>query len=65
MTRGDAKKLVEGAGGRVVGTVSKATDYVVVGSDPGTKYEKAVSLGVQIFNEDEFRVFLEERGVVG
>lgn len=64
MSRGDAKKLVEGAGGRVVNSVSKAIDYVVVGTDPGSKHEKAVSLGLRILTEDEFRSFLATRGVV-
>lgn len=63
MTRGEAKKLVESAGGRVVNSVSKATDYVVVGADPGSKHEKAVSLGLRILTEDEFRDFLAEHGV--
>jgi DNA ligase (NAD+) len=41
-------------GGKVSASVSKLTDYVVVGADPGSKYEKARSLGVTILNEDEF-----------
>ncbi len=41
-------------GGKVSSSVSKQTDYVVVGSDPGSKYDKAASLGVTILNEDEF-----------
>jgi DNA ligase (NAD+) len=41
-------------GGKVSGSVSKLTDYVVVGADPGSKYDKARSLGVTILNEDEF-----------
>ena len=41
-------------GGKVTGSVSKLTDYVVVGADPGSKYDKARSLGVTILNEDEF-----------
>jgi DNA ligase (NAD+) len=41
-------------GGKISGSVSKLTDYVVVGSDPGSKYDKARSLGVTILNEDEF-----------
>jgi BRCT domain type II-containing protein len=41
-------------GGKVSGSVSKLTDYIVVGADPGSKYDKARSLGVTILNEDEF-----------
>ncbi len=41
-------------GGKVSGSVSKKTDYVVVGTDPGSKYEKAEELGVAILTEQEF-----------
>ena len=51
MSRGEATRLVEGAGGRGVGSVSKATDYVVVGDNPGSKYEKAIKLGVEVLDE--------------
>ena len=63
MTRPEAKKKVEAAGGRVVGSVSGATDYVVVGSDPGSKYEKARSLGVETLDEEAFLAFLGEKGL--
>jgi DNA ligase (NAD+) len=52
-------------GGKVTGSVSKLTDYVVVGSDPGSKFEKARSLGVTILNEDEFDDLLSGRRKAG
>jgi DNA ligase (NAD+) len=52
-SRTDAKKMIEDAGGRVGESVSKKTDYVVVGSDPGSKLDKAKSLGVKTIDEAE------------
>jgi DNA ligase (NAD+) len=54
MTREEATKAAEDAGARVASSVSKKTDFVVGGSDPGTKYDKAVQLGVEIIDEPEF-----------
>lgn len=54
-SRDEAKELVERLGGRAVSSVSKHVDWVVVGKDPGSKYEKAKSLGVKIINEEEFK----------
>jgi DNA ligase (NAD+) len=52
-SRDEAKGMIEEAGGRVIGSVSKKTDYVVVGADPGSKLEKARSLGVKTIEESE------------
>jgi DNA ligase (NAD+) len=54
MSREEATKAAEDAGARVASSVSKKTDFVVAGSDPGTKYDKAVQLGVEIIDEDGF-----------
>jgi DNA ligase (NAD+) len=55
LSRAEATALVERAGGRVTSAVSKATSFVVVGADAGTKLEKATALGVETIDEDELR----------
>ena len=57
-TRDEAKKLIEDAGGRVSGSVSKKTDYVVAGSDAGSKRDKARELGVAVVGEEELERLL-------
>jgi DNA ligase (NAD+) len=52
LTREDATQRVEAAGGKVTGSVSKKTDYVVAGADPGSKLTKAQELGTEILDED-------------
>jgi DNA ligase (NAD+) len=52
LTREDATQRIEAAGGKVTGSVSKKTDYVVAGDDPGTKMTKAEQLGTEILDED-------------
>ena len=52
-TRDQAKKLIEDAGGRVSGSVSKKTDFVVAGSDAGSKLDQAKELGVKVIDEKE------------
>jgi len=54
-TRDEAKKMIEDAGGKVTGSVSRKTDYVVAGDDAGSKLDKAKELGVAVINEDEMR----------
>jgi DNA ligase (NAD+) len=53
-SREQAGEIVQQHGGKVSGSVSKKTDYVVVGTDPGSKYDKAKELGVAILTEQEF-----------
>lgn len=53
-TRNEAKQMIEKKGGKVTGSISKNTSYVVVGSAPGSKYEKALKLGITCLNEEDF-----------
>jgi len=59
-SRDDAKEAILTRGGKAAGSVSKKTDYVVAGDSPGSKYDKAVELGVPILDEDGFRKLLAE-----
>ena len=54
MTRSEAKEKIISLGGEVSDSVSKKTDYVVAGTDPGSKYEKAKDLEIKILTEAEF-----------
>lgn len=54
LTRGEAKEMIENAGGKVTGSVSGNTDIVVAGAEAGSKLEKAESLGVAVWDENEF-----------
>ncbi len=58
LTRDEAKKMIEDAGGRVSGSVSKKTDYVVAGDDAGSKLDKAKELGVKVIGEKEMQGLL-------
>ncbi len=62
-TRSEASKLLESLGAQVLNSVSKKVDLVVVGENPGAKYQKALSLGIRIIREDEFIDKLREAGV--
>ena len=52
--RDEFKKMIENAGGKVTSSVSKNTDYVLVGDDPGSKLDKAKKLGIETLDEDAF-----------
>jgi DNA ligase (NAD+) len=60
-SREEAAELVQQHGGKISGSVSKKTDYVVVGTDPGSKYDKAKELGVTILTEGEYEKLLASK----
>ena len=57
-TRDEASKLIEERGGIVKGSVSKTTDFVIVGEDAGSKLKKAQELGIKILSETDFENLL-------
>jgi DNA ligase (NAD+) len=59
-SRDSATEAVQQRGGKVTGSVSKKTGFVIVGDSPGSKYDKAVKLGVPVLDEAGFRVLLEQ-----
>jgi DNA ligase (NAD+) len=58
-TRDQAKRMIEDAGGKVMGSVSRKTSYVVAGDDPGSKLDKARELGVEILSEQQLEALLK------
>jgi len=59
MSRDEIKALVESYGGEAVNSVSKKTDVVIVGEAPGSKYDKAQTLGIEIWNENKFKEIVD------
>jgi DNA ligase (NAD+) len=59
MSREDAKKKIESLGGKVLSSVSKNTDFVVVGEEAGSKREKAQTLGIPLLDEQKFLTMLQ------
>ena len=57
--RSEASKLIESRGGKVTSSVTKKTDVVIVGDNPGSKYTKAMELGKEIWEEDQFLSYIE------
>jgi len=61
LSREDAKELIESQGGKVAGSVSKKTNYVVAGDDPGSKLERANELGVPVLDEQQLKATINRR----
>lgn len=61
MSRDEAQAFIEARGGKVTGSVSQKTDYLLLGENPGSKLVKAQSLGMQIIGEEELRKLVDER----
>jgi DNA ligase (NAD+) len=59
LSRGEAKKLIEQHGGKVTGSVSKRTDYLVAGEASGSKMNRALELGVRVIDEDDLRSLIQ------
>jgi DNA ligase (NAD+) len=59
LSRSEAAALIKERGGKVSSSVSKKTDYILVGADPGSKYEKAKELNIPILTEEEFTSLLD------
>ena len=54
-TRNQAKAMIIAEGGKVSGSVSSKTDFILAGENPGSKFDKAKELGIKIINEEEFK----------
>lgn len=60
ITRDKASEIIENKGGKVTSSVTKKTNVVIVGDNPGSKYDKAISLNIEIWNEEKFLELIEE-----
>ncbi|MGA8054598.1 MAG: BRCT domain-containing protein, partial [Burkholderiales bacterium] len=59
LSRDQARELIEARGGKVAGSVSKKTDFVLAGDEAGAKLAKARELGIQVLDEDRLRQLLD------
>jgi DNA ligase (NAD+) len=59
-TRDEVKRMIENFGGRVSESVSKKTNVVIVGENPGSKYDKAQKLGITIWNDEQINEILDK-----
>lgn len=62
--RNEAKKMLEAVGGSISSAVTRKTDYVVMGENPGSKLEKAREMGIKIISEDEFKTLIGASGII-
>jgi DNA ligase (NAD+) len=62
LTREQAEELIKSHGGKIAGSVSKKTSYVVAGADPGSKLDKARALGVKVIDEDALTTLVKGGG---
>ena len=63
-SRGEIKKLLENYGAKVTGSVSKKSDFVIYGEDAGSKYDKAISLGVEVMSEEKMRDNIDDEKAI-
>ena len=61
-SRSEAEALIHQLGGKAASSVSKQTDYVVVGTNPGSKHERAKALGVSVIDEAQFKKLVGSKG---
>ena len=61
ITRDRASEIIENMGGKVTSSVTKKTNVVIVGDNPGSKYDKAISLNIEIWNEEKFIELIKDK----
>jgi DNA ligase (NAD+) len=61
LTRDEARRRIEAAGGKVLASVTRKTSFVVVGDEPGSKLEKALSMGIPVIDEEKLLSMISGR----